>query len=156
MFMAERFLLQRATQDGWFVVTDKANGVVIKFERFKFNETQQVTLLEDIQPDAYKLAKIMNEIADWLATHHYFDAMPFDNKAYSLFWAKKIKALREEKGWSRYKLSAESHKLFGQGNGVNENHLMQIERGEHSILLATLYKVLATLGYDLDAIEKKL
>lgn len=150
--MKDRFVLQPSETENHFVVTDKQNGIVIRFKRFQFNKTQNVTMLNDVTPDANALAKAMAEIADWLATNHYFVAMPFDANVYGLFWARKIKELREAKGLSRYRLSGESHKLFGQGNGVNANHIMQIERCEHVIKIDTLYKVLATLGYELDAV----
>lgn len=73
-----RFILQKSTQQqGWWVLTDKENGIVIRFEENKFNDTQQVTNLEDFtEEQLLRLPTIMREIGDWLATHHYNTAMP--------------------------------------------------------------------------------
>ena len=70
-------LQQSAQQQGWWVLTDKENGIVCRFHEHEFNETQKMTFLEDIKnPDASQIARLMREMGDWLATHHYNIAMP--------------------------------------------------------------------------------
>ena len=70
--MKDRFILQASTTPGWWVATDTENGIVVKFEDHKFNDTQQVTLLDDIpNPDVMKMARLMREMADWLRKNHY-------------------------------------------------------------------------------------
>lgn len=73
-----RFKLEPSTQQqGWWVLTDKENGIVCRFQEHQFNETQKFTFLDDIeQPDAQSIARIMREIGDWLSLHHYNVAMP--------------------------------------------------------------------------------
>ena len=73
-----KYQLQPSTQQqGWWVLTDKENGIVCRFREHEFNETQQMTFLEDVeQPDATAIARLMSEMGDWLATHHYNIAMP--------------------------------------------------------------------------------
>ena len=40
----ERYLLQASTErENWFVATDTEAGIVIRFEKGKFNDTQKVT-----------------------------------------------------------------------------------------------------------------
>ena len=42
------------------------------FENGKFNDTQKFTIFNDIEnPDANKLARIANEMAEWLCSNHY-------------------------------------------------------------------------------------
>ena len=72
-----RYQLEPSTQQpGWWVLTDKENGIVCRFEEHKFNETQKMTFLEDVKhPDASQIARLMREMGDWMAMHHYNTAM---------------------------------------------------------------------------------
>lgn len=66
-----QYLLQQSIDKGWWVATDKTNGIVIKFQEHKFNDTQKVTMLEDIpHPDALAIARQMRELTDWLVINH--------------------------------------------------------------------------------------
>jgi len=69
--MRERFILQASTTKRWWVATDTENGIVIRFEDHKFNDTQKVTLLDDAVQDPMVLARAMREIGDWLRDNHY-------------------------------------------------------------------------------------
>ena len=72
----ERFILQPSQEQGFWVATDKTNGIVVKFREHQFNETQQVTLLEDADASQYmKLARCLRELGEWLSTNHYNIAM---------------------------------------------------------------------------------
>jgi len=68
----ERFILQQSqTRPTGWVCTDTENGIVCIFDEHKFNETQQFTILNDIEnPDANKLARAVREMADWLVLNH--------------------------------------------------------------------------------------
>lgn len=55
--------------NGW-VLTDKENGIVVTFEDGKFNETQKVTPLEDTSHTPKELARIMQELGEWVVRHH--------------------------------------------------------------------------------------
>lgn len=68
----ERFLLQKSTTmaDG-YVVTDTVNNIVITFKEHQFNDTQNVTFLNDVvNADALHVARIMREIGQWLYENH--------------------------------------------------------------------------------------
>ena len=71
--MKERFILQKSqTQPNGWVCTDQENLIMCIFENGKFNDTQQFTIFNDIEkPDANKLARIANEMAEWLRENHY-------------------------------------------------------------------------------------
>lgn len=69
---------------GCWILTDLQNGVVIRFEEHRFNETQHITLLEDSPLSGYNsageaangLARILREMADYMADYWYSIAMP--------------------------------------------------------------------------------
>lgn len=65
-----KYTIQESKEPGWWVVTDTENLVVLKFQEHKFNETQMATMLEDCQLTALQLARIMREMADWVAQNH--------------------------------------------------------------------------------------
>ena len=68
----ERFILQLSEKENYLVCTDTVNGIVCTFEKHNYNENQQFVILEKREvPDVSKLAKIANEMADWLRSNHY-------------------------------------------------------------------------------------
>lgn len=63
-------------KEGWWVLTDTENLVVITFEEHKFNETQKITKLEGddnykSMSDVMAQVRIIREMSDWLAINHY-------------------------------------------------------------------------------------
>lgn len=79
--MKERFRIEKSQlKDGWWVLTDTVNLVVITFEEGKFNETQRITQLEGgdkytSMNDVMAQVRIIREMSDWLAINHYKIAM---------------------------------------------------------------------------------
>ena len=79
--MKERFRLEKSQlKDGWWVLTDTVNLVVITFEEGRFNETQKITQLEcgdnyTSMNDVMAQVRIIREMSDWLAINHYKIAM---------------------------------------------------------------------------------
>jgi len=73
--MKERFVLQESTTPEWYVVTDTANNIVVRFQNHRFNDTQQVTLLDGdtfkTEKEAIRYATYIRELADWLRDNHY-------------------------------------------------------------------------------------
>lgn len=68
----DRFKLEKSQlkADGW-VLTDTENMIVLTFEEHRFNDTQKVTILNDIEaPDVMELARIMGEMGDYMQKHH--------------------------------------------------------------------------------------
>lgn len=73
--MKERFILQEdPLRSGWLLCVDKTHNILCKFEAHKFNETQEVVLLDGDQlksgEDATAYATYMREMGDWLADNH--------------------------------------------------------------------------------------
>ena len=65
-----KYTIKESKEPGWWVVTDTENLVVLKFQEHKFNETQEVTILEDSNLSALQLSRIMRELGDWVAQNH--------------------------------------------------------------------------------------
>lgn len=57
-------------RDGWYVVTDKKDLVVVIFEKGRFNETHRITRLDDTLPDSLTAASGLRAIADYLKVYH--------------------------------------------------------------------------------------
>lgn len=77
-----RFILEKS-QDlpGWWVLTDAENLVVLKFKEHEFNESQQVTFIDEDKSVIEKLgaqgiAQILREMGDYMFTHWYSIALP--------------------------------------------------------------------------------
>lgn len=66
---------------GWWVLTDTENLVVLQFKEHDYNNSQKVTVLDESEllkdsEAAFKLARIMGEMGDYMARNHYHLAMP--------------------------------------------------------------------------------
>ena len=77
-----RFILEKS-QDlpGWWALTDAENLVVLKFKEHEFNESQQVTFIDEDKSVIEKLgaqgiAQILREMGDYMFTHWYSIALP--------------------------------------------------------------------------------
>lgn len=57
-------------REGWYVVADKKDLVVVIFEKGRFNETQRITRLDDTLPDPLTAASGLRAIADYLKVYH--------------------------------------------------------------------------------------
>lgn len=62
------------------------------------------------------------------------------------FWGKLIRELREERGWSEYRMCDEA--------GISRPTLRKIEAGGRTSI-DTLEKLLAPFGYELDAFPRR-
>ena len=67
---ADRFVLQRATNPGWWVVGDPEGMFVIKFKEHDFNGTRKITYLKDTSSAASAEARVLREIPEWLQLYH--------------------------------------------------------------------------------------
>ena len=67
---ADRFVLQRATNPGWWVVGDPEGMLVIKFKEYDFNGTRKITYLKDTSSAASAEAGVLREIPEWLQLYH--------------------------------------------------------------------------------------
>lgn len=67
----ERFLLQESTDPGYWVVTDKQNGLVCKFLERQYNKNHKITDLNDSPiTDPLTLATALREMGEYLAAQH--------------------------------------------------------------------------------------
>lgn len=66
----ERFTLtQIADRPDWWSVTDSRSGARIDFEAGNFNNSQEVVLLPDTEPEPLKLARLMREFGEFMEKH---------------------------------------------------------------------------------------
>lgn len=71
--MMARFVLQKSQMksEHW-VCTDTENNIVCVFKEHEFNDTQEVTMLDDIPTERYAdVARWMREMGEWLRENHY-------------------------------------------------------------------------------------
>ena len=78
----KRFRLEKS-QDlpGWWVLTDTENLVVLKFKEHEYNESQQVTFLDEDKSvierlGAQGIAQVLREMGDYMFIHWYSIALP--------------------------------------------------------------------------------
>lgn len=124
-----------------FVLTDPEKGIVITFERGRFNDTQKITFLEDIEaPDPAVIARSLREMADWLAENHpeTLTVNAPDKQAERNRIGLLIRRERERQGLSLRDLAARC--------GITHSHIARIESGKYNVTLDILSKVAAALG----------
>lgn len=144
----ERFILQPSQDQGFWVATDTVNGIVIKFEHQKFNETQKTTLLNGetfkTAEEALAVATYMREIADWLRENHYTKIMP-DPENIRLRIGIRIKELRLQQNLTQQQLADLA--------GVTKANICNIERGAYSVGLDVLNKIATALNAEIQLIQ---
>ena len=107
-----RYILQASKRNpGWFVLTDTETRVVIRFKEHEYNDTQQITFLDDCPindpaRDAVAIASVLRRMAEYMATEYYHIAMPAINRlpeARGGFLEKKHpRGFLEEKGMDHF------------------------------------------------------
>jgi hypothetical protein len=70
----DRYVIQPSgTRPNSWVLTDVENNVVIRFKQGAYNETQEVTFLEDnvaLTHTPLELAQILREMGEWVYNNH--------------------------------------------------------------------------------------
>lgn len=140
--MMERYIIRKlSTPDVW-ECTDTANGLICTFEQSKFNETQKFIFssAQDIAACevAEKIAKIANDMASWLRTHHYHLVMPYSNDAARISIALLIIAKRKELNLTQIDLAEKC--------GLDRSHISRIEQGRYNITIDVMGKIANAFG----------
>lgn len=65
-----RYIVKESEAPGWWVATDTEYLIVIRFQEHLFNETQEVTLLENSSLTASEAARVMREFGDYMVKNH--------------------------------------------------------------------------------------
>lgn len=137
----DRFILQPSRKQGFWVATDKANGIVITFKEHDFNGSQKVTLLDgdtfSSMDQAMAVPTALREIADWLRAEHYDIAMP----ALTIqreHMGQAIRTLRTRRSLTQAGLAHLA--------GITQSNLARIEAGKYSVGLDVLNKIANALG----------
>lgn len=133
-----KYLLQPSTVKGWWVATDTESGVVVKFREGAYNESQQVTLLDD-HTDPIQIAKWVNGIAAWLAAEYYDIAMPLPEKVRQRKRiGRELKQARLNAGFSLRELE--------ELTGTRHQHISAIETGRYNVSIDILQRIASELG----------
>mgnify|MGYP003317337282 CR=1 FL=1 len=59
-----------AERPGWWVATDTESLIVVRWQEHRFNDTQQVTMVDESDVEPLTIARLMREIGDYLAINH--------------------------------------------------------------------------------------
>lgn len=123
----------------WWVLTDTENGVVLKFEQHKFNETQEVTILEDkeMSPNiAQNLASILQDFGQWMWENAYYIGAPLDD---TRAWCSvMIRRAMEETDTSKEELALKS--------GFRERNIEKVLDGEFTLKVYDFVRLLSAMG----------
>lgn len=141
-----RYLVQQSTllANGW-VCTDTENGIVLSWEEGLFNETQKITFLEDVEPDALYVARLMREMGDFLAEKHS-DKLFEKKKHLRKTLCKAIREERERQGISQVEIASVM--------GMHQSNYARFESGKFSPHIDTFGKALDVLNLEI-IIRKK-
>ena len=137
------YVLQKSDRPNIYIVADVANELVISFEVHKFNETREVTFLEDKNLSAREIATILRNVGEWLSRHHYFVAMPIE-KQHRIIIGKKIEQLRKDAGMTQQELANKC--------GIDCTHIGKIENGRFNFTMDTLFSISKALGKEIEFI----
>lgn len=144
--MEQRFVLQPSQEPGFWVATDKDNGIVVKFREHQFNETQQITLLNGdtfkSAEEAMNVATYLRELSDWLRDNHYNKVMP--PVSIRLIIGDRIRQLRTAQNLTQQQLADLA--------GVTKANICNIERGAYSVGLDVLNKIATALHAEIQLI----
>jgi hypothetical protein len=69
----DRYLLQQQENGTDWVLVDKENEIVFLWEHKRYNDTQEITTLNDIPPTTDMISvlpRLMREAGDWLVNNH--------------------------------------------------------------------------------------
>ena len=141
------FKLQRSQEkQGWWVLTDTNKGIVILFEEGKFNSTQKITYLEDVEPSPTAIAKDLRIMADWLAQNHYLavaNPQPtFDREYHRKAVGDRLRQLRLSK-----KLTIDD---VSQATGIHRTNISKIENGRYAFTIDVVNQLLNLYGAKLN------
>lgn len=67
----KRFDLKQEPENGWWKIIDTVSEISIRFKEHEFNDTQSVNVPDNFPADPQRIARIMQEMGDWLFLHHY-------------------------------------------------------------------------------------
>lgn len=115
---------------------DEATGLSVSFQRGRFNVTQQITLpvgWPATPEGATRLAQTLAEMAEWLRTNHYGEAMPLP-----VDFVYTVKTKMKEKGIRGFALAEE----LGITPGAFSNFLNR----KHGLEQSKLEALLTMLG----------
>lgn len=143
--MMRRFLLQRSTQqENWWVLTDTRKGIVIKFEQGKFNKTQQITYLEDIELNPTAIAHDLRIMADWLAQYYYHLAVENPQPSFDREYHRKMIGVRLRELRNANRMTIDD---VAEATGIHRTNISKIENGKYGFTIDVVNQLANLYGY---------
>lgn len=140
---SKRYILQQSSQsENDMVLTDTELGIVVTFKRYKFNETQKFTLLEDVRHSTTELASVARSMTDWLVANHPEVVMRNIRK----YIGDQIRDIRKSQGLTTRQLAEKC--------GLSHSHISRIESGRYSVTIDTLAVIADALGMEIKIVDK--
>ena len=142
------FKLQRSQEkQGWWVLTDTNKGIVILFEEGKFNSTQKITYLNDIEINPTAIAKDLRIMADWLAQNYYHLAVAnpqptFDRAYHRKVVGDRLRRLRQSKHLTIDEVA--------EATGIHRTNISKIENGRYAFTIDVVNQLLNLYGAKLN------
>jgi len=124
------------------VLTDTELGIVVTFERYKFNETQEFTTLEDMTISATELASAAKSMTDWLVENHP-EVIERNIRKYI---GEQIRNARKAQGMTTRQLAEKC--------GLSHSHISRIESGRYAVTIDTLAIIGNALGMEVRFVDK--
>lgn len=132
----KRFVLKKSTRPDWWVLTDTEKKIVLQFEQHRFNETQNVSFLDDEPIDPKELARIMRKFGDWMYKNAYYIGMPLDDTR--AFCSHIIATAMREEGFDV--------EMLAEKSGFRERNIEKILNGEFALKVNDLVRILSAMG----------
>lgn len=144
--LQNNYLVALAEDKNGFAVTDTTNNVVCKFNFCHFNDTANVTPLDDkTELSAVNAAIINRQLADFVFAKLRPFAQICNVEQLREFVSNRVMQMRNARSWSRYKLSAKTYKIFGEKQGITSTQIRDLEENRFIPRIDTLYKVIVAL-----------
>lgn len=140
-----RYTLTKSQGDT-YICHDETNNITCSFKQKLFNETQKFEFDPQfaIGKTPQEVARIVNEIAEWLRTNHYAVAMPLVEST-RLRIAARVRDLRTNNDMSQAELADLAN--------IPQSHLSRIEAGKYNLTIDVLDRIAHGLGYTIDFVE---
>lgn len=166
-----RYILQPSKRNpGWYVLTDTEARVVLRFKEHAYNDTQQITFLDDCvindpARDAVAIARVLRQMAEYMATEHYNIAMPpldmrpdtpggflerkegggfLEEKRHRKEIGSRLREIRESQGLSLVEIAERS--------GIRPASVSKIEQGKFRVDLDVLHRIASAMGCRVDIV----
>lgn len=147
----KRYIIQHSKdRANWLVLTDTKKGIVILFEEGKFNETQKITYLNDVEINPTTIAHDLRLMADWLAQNHYHLAVANTQQGFDREYHRKVVGDRLRKLRLSKNLTIDD---VAEATGIHRTNVSKIENGRYAFTIDALNQLLNLYDCNMDFVK---